>query len=628
MGGYIFKRAVIVGFLALLFSQAVYAQTSNQPAAQSTAIPVYDLGIREQGRNYPLKLTAQNVNCDTAQDFEFEIDSTPWLYAPKGARIPGLGPGQGRSIKARLDFTYTPPGIYYGRVTSRCTSCGWYIFAACVENGQDIVLKVTIVDPGDDQQGAGLPQTPNPYADLQPRQDSRIFLDPPISREDEDLLTRKNRRFLRELRGNVKAAQANGEKARDALRKARVKKNNCERELAKLKAALDAANRKHGIAKQDAANAASAANAAEKKLAEYDADVKKAEDVADRTRRYVETAKFALDHHSRTFGRGSKQYKASKKLLQKNQTEKRAADKALKKIKTSKADRQAAAKEARRTADAAKANEKRAQDAAKAAKANYDAKARECKGLAAAKKDAEKKLDEAEKRAEGAVDVANYEEGESKKRADKIKADIRAQRELKLEERLKLKRKHCLKLEKEVRDEMRQMTAALNALKKNGYFRSKENAAKNPPTPTSIFNQYVELGTNTAANVAGAVSSVPGSLPLPGTPAGTDIALGVMQAAYGIAVIRQSELIPGRAGHGRSEGKELRDWLRDNNFAHTDPDGSDARAVEDEMRRIIANRNYMAEQIRRGLEALERCKLDIAGMEAKLIEEVRARKKK
>lgn len=65
----------------------------DQPDAQAqqSTIPISDLGTREQGQIYPLKLTAQNVDCDSAQNFEFEIDSTPWLVTPGGTSVPGLG---------------------------------------------------------------------------------------------------------------------------------------------------------------------------------------------------------------------------------------------------------------------------------------------------------------------------------------------------------------------------------------------------------------------------------------------------------------------------------------------------------------------------------------------------------
>ncbi len=600
----------IFWYALLCFPFALFSQSMAN--AQESQIPISDLGTREQGQVYPLKLTAVNVDCDTAQNFEFEIDSTPWLLTPGGTSVPGLGPGQKKSIQAQLDFTYTQAGIYYSHLTARCTSCGWFIFASCIEHGQDIVLKVKVADPADPNNGANIPEPTNPYAGLQPYQPSNIALEPSISTTDENLLTAEQRNRLYIVRNAVKSAQTRGEKARDDVRAARLKKSDCERELARLKAAMEAAKRKAAIAAQDAANAQGAANAAAKELADFEkdkADAQKAIDKADTQARVaIKYFKIVLGQDG---GSGGLRAQSAKEQVDKFKKEWDEAKAAYKKITNSYAARKQAAEEAQRAAKAAQANARQAQTDANAATNKYNAKALECKGATAALTDAQKKLDNAKKAAAHAVGIANYEEGEAKKKADKARKEAIAQGVRNLEKELKKKRKACKNLEKQWKEKMRQMTGAFNAYKQNGYFRSQKNAAKNPPTPTSLFDQYLEHGYNVFVDTVQTASGAPGA------PAGTGMLLGVMQAAYGLAVIRQSQLIPGTKAHGDSGGQELRDWLSENNFAHTD-DGTDARAVEAEMIKIKANRDYMDKEIARGIEAIERCKRQIAALEAKL----------
>jgi len=580
--------------------------------AQQSQIPVSDLGTREQGRVYPLKLTAVNVDCDSAQNFEFEIDSTPWLLTPGGTSVHGLGPGQSKSIQAQLDFTYIPPGIYYSHLTARCTSCGWYIFSACIEHGQDIVLKVKVADPADPTNGTNIPEPANPYADLQPYVPSNIALDPPIGTADENLLTAGQRNRLFVVRNAVKAAQTRGEKARDDVRAARLKKSDCERELARLKAAMEAAKRKAAIAAQDAANAQGAADAAAKELADYEKDMANAQKAIDRADAQARVAikyyKIVLGQDGGSGGQRAQNARAQSDKFQKEWDEAKAA---YRKIANSYAARKQAADQAKRQAEAAKANARQAQADANAATNRYNAKARECKGATAALTDAQKKLDDAKKAAAHAVGVANYEESEAKKKADKARKEAIAQGVRDLEKELKKKEKECKRIEKEWKEKMRQMTNALNALKQNGHFKSSENAAKNPPTPTSLFDQYVELGFNTALDTVGTISGAPGA-------GGGKMLLDVLLAGYGIAAIRQSQLIPGTKAHGDSDGQELRDWLIDNNFANADPKDKDVNEVEEEMREIVNDSNYMAEQIQRGVEAVRACKRELAALKAKL----------
>ena len=105
----------IGGFVAVLLASTAVSQNG---------IPVHDLGIKQAGEQQDFTLTAKNINCETPQDFEFTLDNMPWLSAEGPLVVRGLGPGQSKSIQAKLDFRYTPVGVHYGRVTSRCITCG------------------------------------------------------------------------------------------------------------------------------------------------------------------------------------------------------------------------------------------------------------------------------------------------------------------------------------------------------------------------------------------------------------------------------------------------------------------------------------------------------------------------
>ncbi len=457
---YIFWLAFLCLPLAIISQSIANAQIQNQ--TQQNDIPVSDLGVREQGQTYPLKLTAVNVDCDAPQDFEFEIDNTPWLTTPGNPVANGLGPGQQRSLPAQLDFTYTPPGIYYGHVTSRCTSCGWFIFASCVENGQDVVLKVTVADPADPQNGANLPQTPNPYAGMKPYAPSTISLNPPINKSDESLLTAEDRNRLYVARSRVKSAQKKGEKARDDVRAARLKKNDCERELARLKAAMQAANRKAAIADQDAANAQGAADAAAKALANFakdKADAAMAYKLADEGARRQTT--YLVDVISSDGGNSPRALQA-RQFLKDADAKKKAAREAQKKIDNSFSARKQAAEQAQKSANAAKANAAGARANANAATARYNAKARECHGLTAAKAEADKRLLDAENAAKHTVGIANYEESEAKKKADKARKEAIAQGVRDLEKELKKKKKKCARQREVMAAEIAKLKRAMD----------------------------------------------------------------------------------------------------------------------------------------------------------------------
>ncbi len=77
----------------------------SHKSAKDQPPPVLDLGQREAGGQYPLRLVAVNLDCNSPQDFRFKVGSIPWLSVPGDDVVHGLGPGQSGSIQGQLDFT-------------------------------------------------------------------------------------------------------------------------------------------------------------------------------------------------------------------------------------------------------------------------------------------------------------------------------------------------------------------------------------------------------------------------------------------------------------------------------------------------------------------------------------------
>lgn len=562
--------------------------------AQQSVIPVSDLGTREQGQTYPLKLTAQNIDCETAQNFEFEIDSTPWLVTPGGTSVPGLGPGQKKSIPAQLDFTYIPPGIYYSHITARCTSCGWFIFAACVENGQDVILKVKVADPADPTNGANIPEPPNPYAGFQPYQPSLIVLNPPITADDFALLTDKQKRKLREARAAVKAAEAQGVNARGELKKARKIKSDCERELARLKAAMDAANRAAATAKQDAANAQGAADAVAKALADFEKDKAKALKEIDDTMRATLVASKYRGIVASEDGTGSQRYKNAQDQVDRFNEKHFDALRKHTAISKSHAARKQAAAEAKRLAAAAKAKAAQAQAKANAATAAYNAKARECAGLSALKKSAEVKLAAAKAAAEKAVKDANKAE---RKAEDQAVAAIPDEID-----RLKKQKKDC---ENEVKKYAKYLTRMFKAVRDLTAVSKRKITDKDLNVEVTAADMAKEFAKSVATNVAGEAVPFDGGM-----------AFDTLEAAYGIIAIKQQTNTPGR---GLFRGQDhLADTLKRKGHAKN---GAEAKRMAADMEKFIVTKNGKADIFRAELkDKILRCMKigrEIAKLEAR-----------
>ncbi|MEE9434796.1 MAG: hypothetical protein V3V15_11215, partial [Sphingorhabdus sp.] len=420
-------------------------------ALTQDGIPMRDLGIKQIGADNTLTLTAKNLNCETPQDFEFQIDNMPWLVADGPLIVRGLGPGQSRSIKAKLDFRYTSPGVHYGRLTSRCITCGWHVFASCNENAQDIVLKVTVADPSN----AAAPQgqsTKNPYAGMKPRRAFRVALASPLGDNNVKRLDNGKRKDLIKARDRLNAAKAAGQKAQEDLRNAQRKKSDCERELARLKAEAAAAERAAKIAKQDAKNAAGAANAAAKALKDFEKDNKKALKKVESTAIAVGVAKDYLGQVTKADGLGSGRVERAQEQVDRFQENHFDALREHSAVTKSHEARKATAKKTKADAKAAAVKAKTAADAAKAAQDKVKRQIKICGGIADDVTDAQDALDDARTAANDAVKAANKAEAAAAKDALE-----------KLDKEIEKKKKDCVKEEADAKREIARWMEAIKA---------------------------------------------------------------------------------------------------------------------------------------------------------------------
>ncbi len=606
--------------LILLFSSAAGARQNNASAG-SDQVPVVSLSPKQVGQSYPLKLTATNLNCNVAQTFEFQLDSGPWLVPPPNMTIAGLGKGQSGTIIAQMDFRNIAPGTYYGHVSSRCTSCGWYILSGCYENGDDTIIKVKVYDPA--QPNTNQLEAPNPFAGLKPYRPPEIRLDPTISTSDESLLDQPQQGKLATVRAAVKKAEADGRKARDEARAARQNKNNCERELAQLKAAMDAANRRAGIAAQDAANAEAAANAAARDLANYDADLQKAQRAAVQADRDQRMAAGARTLTGQRHGSSSPEYRDANARVAAAITKSSEAGRALSKVRGSKSARQRAADQAARASNTAKAAAARAQSAANAATARYNAKARECNRLGAAQKIAEAKVRASDNAAKHAVGVANYEESEARKGAAKARQAAKRRGVKRLDEditKAKARKERC---ETALIERAKFMTRVFQALRLINVINPNKISAKDVDVQSKVTDFF---NGRTATVLTKAVATIGGSLVAGGTGIAAPVApaftaFSAMKAGYGLIKIKQNLFTPGRGGYRGNDNlkkllkdKGLADETRAPGFADTDAD----RMVK-EMERFVAhggNPGYLDKEFDRMINQCFREVQQLAALQA------------
>lgn len=636
-------RASTRGFCALALVCAAFAapaMAQTGAGAGQSAPNVVELGDREQQKIYPLSLVAQNLNCSQPQDFRFDLSGAPFVVALGDPVVRQVAPGGQKSTPAQLRFSLTPAGPQEGVVATICETCRPIPILGnnCRADRQLVVLKANVVpapagDPPPDAdadadppsaagaEGAassagGQSRAPGPLLPVSRGQclaDVSANLDAGL----EGFLTGDQKRALDDARRRSIEANAAQADAYRELEEKKKKKKDCEDELAKLRAEAaakaaeaDAAEQGADAAKTNADAAASDAAAAQASLDNYDADVaaaQKALDKANEAAKAQEAALLAVLAQEKTAS--AKNVQNAKKYYEEASKAQDAAKADLEAVKASKAAREAAlaaAKAKQAQADAAAADARAKSDAAKAAAdaaaAAVAAKEKECLDLAAQAGAAEVKVDDANRNARNAAAAAG--------RAEE-KAAGQARRNL--DQEIACKEEECERIKKKWDEHFRRLRNAKKALEALNYFT--EGPA---PPPDELWKSYLELGYTKFIEAAQAAVEAAGSSDgLPSTIAGVaGTALDVLEAAYGIAKIQQATLTPGTYAHGRTEGETLHKWLQDNNYAHTDKNDADAKAVEHEMERLMRDPDVIAKDLDKATKEMEACKKELEDLKS------------
>ena len=239
----------------LLTALCLTLVTSSSATAQAaTDVP---LAPKQTGGVYPLALNAENRNCNQLLDFRFSSQAS-WIKLPPDPVARQIPQGQSRQVQASIDLRGAAPGQLQGIVEVECENCGFFIFASCKVDKQQLrfivnVLPLAAAGPGG--AGAGPPQgggQGNPAGGAAP---------PPVVPK-----VKGNDGFT-PPKGTPPTVDPEGPNVPETIKKkwrrackagaeANDKRAKCEDELKKLREAADAA-----------ANAAKAAQDAYEKLA-------------------------------------------------------------------------------------------------------------------------------------------------------------------------------------------------------------------------------------------------------------------------------------------------------------------------------------------------------------------------
>lgn len=420
--------------------------------AQEGEIPINDLGIKAVGDKSEITLLAKNVNCEAPIDFEFFMDNLPWLSTEGPPVAKALSSGQSKSIPAKLDFSYTQPGTHYGRITARCTSCGWYLFANCMENAQDVVLKVTIAD---EEGNAPTGHSANPYTGLRPVEALGLGLNPGITNDDRRLLDRDDKRALDSARASVEKAERDGKNAQSKFTTLQKQKSDCQRELARLRFEMEAANTQLAQAKETSRKAKDVAKAADKAFRNYARDERKALRAIERSVKQVEMGAAYRSIVREEDGTGTQRYKEAQEQVDRFNDEHFETLREHREVKTSYDARKAAAEKAASDAEAAERAVGLARQASATAKAAYERQLRICAGISEQLEDAGDELETAKDNAKKAVIAANKAEAKAAKEVSK-----------KLDDKIKDKIDDCARQRKDAEKIIADLTKALDAAKK------------------------------------------------------------------------------------------------------------------------------------------------------------------
>ena len=198
---------------------------------------------KQSGGVYPLALDAENRNCSQLLDFRF-VSQASWIKLPPDPVARQIPQGQSRQVQATIDLRGAAPGQLQGVVEVECENCGFFIFASCKVDKQQLrfilnVLPLAAAGPGG-AAAAAAPQgggqgnpaggaAPPPVA---PKVQGKDGFTPPkrtppvVDPEGPNVPGTIKKKWRRACKAG---ADANGKRA------------ECEEELKKLREAADAA---------------------------------------------------------------------------------------------------------------------------------------------------------------------------------------------------------------------------------------------------------------------------------------------------------------------------------------------------------------------------------------------------
>lgn len=587
-------------FASFVFAYACLAgQTAmaaqDDPATTSSPPQFADLGVVEQGEVLSLNLEAVNRNCEQPQDFRFDVSGVPWMHIAGSDTVPQLGPGESGSIEAIADSYGFEPGIYTGSIFVDCETCGWFVFAQCTIDRQQIDLQLEIVAPEEIALGptgpagnsghpgpAGPPANAAGGANIAPTglNYPPIPADPAAVPADINRhLNGQQRRNLNTTRRNAQTAANNYTQAVSRAEAARRARNDCEEELARLRAAL-------ATAQANAQTAAANLAAARASLAAYESDLESARRAMDRTYRELQAAAAYRTIIYEEDGTGSDRYREAQEQVDRFNDAAIEAQREFSRVRSSYEARQAAVTAAQAAAQTANA-------AAQAALQAVQAKERECLGLTTADTNAQNAVATAAAAANAANNAArNAANAAPGQAADNLRDSLRSKRQ-------SLQRCHDA-----MREKARILTRAFRALRDLGVI-------------SGVSARDIDIEAHVAQSMAAvAADAAASAVRLPTFQVFT--ILDGLQAAYGIVRIHQLSLVPDTFGYDGDDN--LANWLQDPRRNYAD-NPTEAQKVVHEMRRFVTrngNTSYLREEWQRMVDNCNRLQTEIQEEEAEL----------
>ena len=550
-----------------LIASATLAQAAiaQEPSAPDTEYIDMDLGAREAGRSYTLKLGAENKNCEQLLDFRFS-SPTSWVRLPDDPVVRQVPAGQTKFLEAYFDFTNVPPGNHQGFVNVDCENCGFFIFKNCKIDRQQLRFLAQVkAAPGAAAQGAQGPQgvqgaqgPQGPQGAQGPQGPQNNLVLSPLRSSTVDY---NDKKIPKRLRRKAKAAH-------EAWALALKKKNDCDKELTKLQAAADAAQDAADKAKMAADTAEQDARNAKAQREAAQTELKNANNAVRDAQKAVNDAKKDLRQANRN-GTGDERTEA-KTALTAAEAAKAAADKRLAdafQASTLRSARDIAnlEKDAKKKRKAAKAADKAATDALSA----LARKQAECLKLQQAAADAEAANKKAEADAQPPAPPAP---------AGPTADDVETQR------------KKVQKCATELGQLLEAQRLALEAMARLGAL------GENYESDLKAWADGVDAANDLFDNV-------PPLIPVVSEMVGTaqtalTFVRGVIGATRGISALGNTHHVP-KTGNDVVDPKDTQKWLKDNKLASSD---AEAKRVYEQMKKYSSTSPNSTEKMQEELD--------------------------